>query len=58
VEGTHTIEGGIEAFGKLLRQATRPTAVLCSNDMTALGVMRKSFEDGISIRRFIRDWLR
>jgi len=49
VEGTHTIEGGIEAFGKLLRQATRPTAVLCSNDMTALGVMRKSFEDGISI---------
>jgi LacI family transcriptional regulator len=49
VEGNHTIEGGIEAFGKLLRLAARPTAVLCSNDMTALGVMRKSFEDGISI---------
>jgi LacI family transcriptional regulator len=49
LEGNHTIEGGIAAFGKLLRAASRPTAVLCSNDMTALGVMRKSFEDGISI---------
>jgi LacI family transcriptional regulator len=49
VEGNHSIEGGIVAFGKLLHVASRPTAVLCSNDMTALGVMRKSFEDGISI---------
>jgi len=49
LEGNHTIEGGIAAFGKLLRAASRPSAVLCSNDMTALGVMRKSFEDGISI---------
>jgi LacI family transcriptional regulator len=51
VEGNHTIEGGIDAFGKLLEVAQRPTAVLCSNDMTALGVLRKSFEDGISIPR-------
>ena len=49
VEGNHTIEGGIAAFGRLLKAVPRPTAVLCSNDMTALGVMRKSFEDGISI---------
>jgi LacI family transcriptional regulator len=49
VEGTHTIEGGIAALGELLRGPVRPTAVLCSNDMTALGVMRKSYEDGISI---------
>ncbi len=49
VEGNHTIEGGIAALGQLLSKPTRPTAVLCSNDMTALGVMRKSYEEGISI---------
>lgn len=51
VEGNHTIEGGIAALGQLLSLPTRPTAVLCSNDLTALGVMRKSYEDGISIPR-------
>jgi DNA-binding LacI/PurR family transcriptional regulator len=49
VEGTHTIEGGIVAFGKLLDGKTLPTAVLCSNDMTAMGVMRKAYEEGIGI---------
>jgi LacI family transcriptional regulator len=51
VEGDHTIEGGISALGQLLSGPIRPTAVICSNDMTALGVMRKSYEDGISIPR-------
>jgi LacI family transcriptional regulator len=49
VEGTHTIEGGIAALGKLLAEPNRPTAVLCSNDMTAMGVMRKAYEEGIQI---------
>jgi LacI family transcriptional regulator len=49
VEGTHTIEGGIVAYGKLLAGGTRPTAVICSNDMTAMGVMRKAYEEGIQI---------
>ena len=49
VEGTHTIEGGIAAFGKLLAGAKKPTAVLCSNDMMAMGVMRKAYEEGIQI---------
>jgi LacI family transcriptional regulator len=49
VEGTHTIEGGIVAFGKLLAGPNKPTAVLCSNDMTAMGVMRKAYEEGIQI---------
>lgn len=49
VEGNHTIEGGIGAFGKLLAGPTRPTAVLCSNDMTAMGVMRKAYGEGIQI---------
>ena len=49
VEGTHTIEGGIAAFGKLLGGSTRPSAILCSNDLTAMGVMRKAYEEGIRI---------
>ena len=49
VEGTHTIEGGVDAAGTLLNLPSPPTAIMCSNDMTALGVMRKSHELGISI---------
>lgn len=49
VEGDHTIEGGMAAFNELLGKSPQPTAVLCSNDMTAIGVMRKSYEEHISI---------
>jgi len=51
VEGNHTLEGGEQAFGKLLALPSPPTAVLCSNDMTAMGVMRKSYAEGIVIPR-------
>ncbi len=51
VEGTHTIEGGISACAQLLACPLTPTAILCSNDMTALGVMRKSYEEGLIIPR-------
>ena len=51
VEGDHTIEGGMAALSELLSAAPRPTAVLCSNDMTAIGVMRKSYEMGLVIPR-------
>jgi LacI family transcriptional regulator len=44
VEGDHTMEGGMAAFEKLWAQSARPTAVICSNDMTAIGVMRKGHE--------------
>jgi LacI family transcriptional regulator len=49
VEGNHTIEGGMAGFSRLFALPTPPTAILCSNDMTAIGVMRKSHEMGISI---------
>jgi DNA-binding LacI/PurR family transcriptional regulator len=49
VEGDHTLEGGVKAMQSLLALPNRPTAVLCSNDMTALGVMHKCYEVGLSI---------
>lgn len=48
-EGDHTIEGGIAAFGRILERSVRPTAVMCSNDMTAMGVMRKAYERDIRV---------
>lgn len=48
-EGDHTIESGVAACAQLLALPNRPTAILCSNDMTAMGVMRKAYEEGITI---------
>lgn len=39
VEGTHTMEGGIRATEQLLALPEFPTGVVCSNDMTAIGVL-------------------
>lgn len=39
VEGTHTMESGIKATEQLLRLSELPTAIVCSNDMTAIGVL-------------------
>ncbi len=49
VEGDHTMDGGIEAMSKLLALPSRPTAVLCSNDMTAIGAMRESYDQGVVV---------
>jgi LacI family transcriptional regulator len=49
VEGDHTLEGGMSATATLLRHSQRPTAIMCSNDMTAIGVMRQSYDEKISI---------
>jgi LacI family transcriptional regulator, galactose operon repressor len=38
-EGTHTAEGGQHAMTSLLRAGKRPTAVVCSNDWTAIGAL-------------------
>ena len=51
VEGDHTMEAGMRACARLLARPKRPTAVLCSNDMTAIGVMRRSYEARVSIPR-------
>jgi LacI family transcriptional regulator len=51
IEGDHTMEGGIAAMRKLLALPNRPTAVICSNDMTAMGVIRESYDQGVHIPR-------
>lgn len=49
VEGNHTMDGGIAAMKTLLALPSRPTAVVCSNDMTAIGAMRESYDQGVVV---------
>ncbi len=46
VEGDHTLEGGMTAVDRLLALPEPPTAVICSNDLTAIGVLHGLFEAG------------
>ncbi len=46
IECNHTPQGGVAGFGRLQALATRPTAILCSNDMTAIGVLRAAYMAG------------
>ena len=39
VEGNHSMEGGIAAMEQLAALSPLPTAVMCSNDMTAIGAL-------------------
>jgi LacI family transcriptional regulator len=43
IEGNHTMEGGIAAMEQLTALKELPTAVLCSNDMTAIGALHALF---------------
>jgi LacI family transcriptional regulator len=51
VTGDHKVEGGMAAMAQLASLTNKPTAILCSNDMTAVGVMREAYERGITIPR-------
>lgn len=48
-EGDHRMEGGHAAMARMLNRSPRPTAVLASNDMTAIGAMGAIFECGLSV---------
>ncbi|HEX6464647.1 MAG TPA: LacI family DNA-binding transcriptional regulator [Vicinamibacterales bacterium] len=48
-EGTHTAEGGRHSMAAILRQKKRPTAVLCSNDWTAIGALHALDEAGVRV---------
>lgn len=39
VDADHTLKGGEAGMQRLLQLEDRPTAVICSNDMTAIGVL-------------------
>jgi len=49
VVGNHRMEGGIKALSALHNLKHQPTAVICSNDMTAIGVMRQAYEQSIKV---------
>jgi LacI family transcriptional regulator len=49
VTGDHRMEGGMKAFHSLHAICKPPTAVLCSNDMTAIGVMREAYGQNVRI---------
>lgn len=47
--GDHKVSGGIAAMNEMLRLADRPTAVLASNDLTAIGMMSAIRKAGLSV---------
>ena len=49
VSGDNTVEGGLDGAEQLLRLPNRPTAILCSNDMTAIGAMHALSRAGLRI---------
>lgn len=50
-EGNHRMDGGHDAMVRLLSKSPRPTAVMASNDMTAIGAMGAIFERGLKVPR-------
>ena len=49
VECDHTLKGGVAGFNQLQALANRPTAIVCSNDMTAIGVLRAAYMEGLRV---------
>jgi LacI family transcriptional regulator len=49
VVGNHSVEGGINGLRDLINRSDPPTAVLCSNDMTAIGVLREAYDKNIRV---------
>ena len=49
IQGDHTLEGGMAAMTQLLTLKPMPTAVMCSNDMTAIGVQHTIYRSGLRV---------
>ena len=49
IECDHMPKGGVAGFERLQALPTRPTAILCSNDMTAIGVLRAAYMAGLRV---------
>ncbi|MBB6146677.1 LacI family transcriptional regulator [Silvibacterium bohemicum] len=48
-EGDHTLEGGMRCMEQLLALPELPTAIMCSNDMTAIGGLRVLTRAGLRV---------
>ncbi len=49
VECDHSLKGGMAGFDRLWALAAQPTAIMCSNDMTAIGVLRAAYSAGVRV---------
>jgi DNA-binding LacI/PurR family transcriptional regulator len=49
IECDHTLKGGVAGFARLQALAGQPSAILCSNDMTAIGVLRAAYMGGLRV---------
>lgn len=48
-QGNHQVDGGHDAMARLLKGRVRPTAVVASNDMTAIGALGAIHEQGLRV---------
>lgn len=48
-EGNHKVDGGLQAMLRLLARTPHPTAVLTSNDLTAIGALRGIRQYGLQV---------
>jgi len=51
IDGNHTMAAGMTAISALATLTDRPSAVVCSNDMIAIGVMHQAFELALEVPR-------
>lgn len=49
IECDHTPKGGVTGFEQLQALGDYPRAILCSNDMTAIGVLRAAYMGGLRV---------
>lgn len=49
IECDHTARGGVAGFERLRSLSVQPTAILCSNDLTAVGVLRAAYMSGLRV---------
>ncbi len=48
-EGNHRVDGGHAAMQRILSSGAKPTAILASNDLTAIGAMGAIYEHGLRV---------
>lgn len=49
IETSYEIESGAAAFGQIMQSAVPPTAVMCGNDVLAVGALQRAREMGLRV---------